>query len=359
MKQLIGIFIIAAISFSSCNGNEEMDMSGNDAHSLTLTYNIPDATVTRAADSYVKATGNESTVEGLYLLFFEADKHDNGAFVVAAEASLEGASLKQNSISVAMPGGIDEAKEYSILVIANLKKYETSPADYLATFANKTYSQAKEDLQMTLAINDDGRYKFPDGILPMSGTTVKPAGKSEMKVDLLRAAVRIDVAVSEGLIAAGVELKQVSLNNVAPTIPLYRTQREIAESRVNSEMLTVTDSKVTGGLYAVETYLDVSDDKILQRDATFLIVEVFDPSIHKDGDKDKTWYRIDLNIDVDRKQYLKRNNAYRVLITKINGLGASKPDEVENDKIIAVTVSIEWIQETLTGNNGNGYYEFQ
>lgn len=363
MKQLIGILAIVTLSFTSC-ANEEKEMSGKNTHTLTLTYNIPDATTATRAASYIEASGNESTVDGLHLLFFDADTHGNGAFVASASATLKDADLKQNRISVSLPIEIEEEKEYSVLVIANLAKYTTNPATYLATFNNKTYGRAKEDLQMTFPLNGDNKYYFPDGYLPMSGTTVKPKGKNEINVDLLRAAVRIDVAVGEELEDA--ELKHAELRNIAPVIPLFRTQTETALPRVDSEQFEVTNNEVTGGLYAIETYLDVADKKKLIEEATCLLVNIYDPNVHQGTDTDKTWYRINLNVDADNIQYLKRNNAYRVVITDITGPGFPTSDDAYNVidmSLSLVTVTIEWDSMILSGGgtseNGQNYYEFQ
>ena len=98
MKQFIGISIIASFIFSACTGGDIIEVvqpgDGEDTNVLTLTYTIPDATTgTRADLSYVEATGTESTVDGLHLLFFNPDDHGNGTFVATASATLKDASL--------------------------------------------------------------------------------------------------------------------------------------------------------------------------------------------------------------------------------------------------------------------------
>lgn len=350
MKQLTGIYLMGALIFSSCAGNEvEMVNEVKAPYAVTLTYTIPDAAIDTRAASYVEATGNESVVDGLHLLFFHSDNHGNGSFVASASATLKDADLKQNSISVTLPGAIVENDEYSVLVVANLARYTSVPDTYLATFGDKTYAQAWSELQAMLALTD-GKYNFPDGRLPMSGTTVKEAGRKEMSVDLLRAAVRIDVAVSTAL--ATTTLNHAGLRNIAPVVPFFRTQEEISLSRVASPQFTVTGNKITGGLYAVETSLDVSDRRVALEDATCLLVDVHDPAVHTGDDADKTWYRVDLNISADKRQFLKRNNAYTILITKVNGPGATTPDGAyygEKTLIIeAVTVPSVWKSSGVT-----------
>ncbi|MEB3373941.1 hypothetical protein SFC43_13840 [Bacteroides sp. CR5/BHMF/2] len=69
---------------------------------------------------------------------------------------MQGASLKQNTITVTLPAEVKTENEYSVLVVANLSKYITVAADltaYLATFKDKTYGQAWEELQALLPVS--------------------------------------------------------------------------------------------------------------------------------------------------------------------------------------------------------------
>lgn len=349
MKQLVGVYIVACLCFFSCTSEDvEIVKAGEGSHTLTLTYTIPDATAATRAASFVEATGNESAVDGLHLLFFNTDTHGNGSFVASVSATLKDANLKQNSISVTLPAAVATEKEYSVLVVANLSRFTATPDAYLATFSTKTYGQAWEELQAMLPLTGD-TYSFPDGRLPMSGTTVKQAGKTEMSVDLLRAAVRIDVAVAETL--TGVTLNRVELRNVASVVPYFRTQEEISIPRAGSGALAVTDNKVTGGLYAVETSLNVSDDRVLMENSTCLLVDITNPAVHKGGDAGKTWYRVNLNVDAGNMQYLKRNNAYRVVITAVKSPGAPTADGAYYDRallISAVTIPADWKSSGIT-----------
>lgn len=352
----IGIFIIIIFCFFSCAHEEGIgDGVGQGGNTLTLTYTIPDATagaVTRAGN-YVESAANESKVDGLHLLFFEADAHGNGAFVAVASAALKDADLKQNAVIVTLPAEVNETDEYAVLVIANLASYITDAGTlttYLTGFETKTYGQAMAELEValpqdaSLPVGTSTTYTFPGGILPMSGVAVKPAGKTEMSVDLLRAAVRIDVTMPD-LLASYITLNEVQLRNVASVIPCFRTQEEITVSRVSCTPQSVTGNKVTGGLYAVETLLNVSDPRKLLTDATCLLVNVEHTTMHTGANIDKTWYRINLNVNDTGIQYLKRNNAYKVMITGIFSPGSATPEEAYYSKatlIDAVTIPMDW-----------------
>lgn len=360
MKRFISILTIASLFFSACTGEaiEGGQSVGGEANVLTLTYTIPDAVTdihsgasTRTGESYVEATGEESTIEGLHLLFFNPDDHGNGAFVASTSATLQDASLKQNTISVTLPTEIQELHEYSVLVVANLAKYITDVGNlsaYLATFRTKTYSQAWEELQVFLP-TAGGSYAFPDGRLPMSGTAVKHAGNTAMSVSLLRAAVRIDIKVDDGL--TGITLHNVQLRNIATVVPFFRTQEQVSAPRAASANLTVSDNKVTGGLYAVETSLDLTDSRVMLNDATCLLLNVSNTAVHVGSNAGKTWYRVNLNVNADNMQFLKRNNAYRVVVYGVYGPGASIPEEAYNDKatlISAVTIPTDWMSSGVT-----------
>lgn len=361
MKQFISILTIALLLFAACTSEliEMVQPSGKDKHSLTLTYTIPDAiSATRADIPYIGTIGNESTVDGLHLLFFNPDEHGNGAFVASTSATLQNQSLKHNAITVTLPPILKDENEYSVLVVANLAKYITDTyalTAYLNTFSKKTYAQAWEELQALLPVNGSGIYNFPNGRLPMSGTTVKHAGGTAMSVDLFRAAVRIDVKLIDGL--TGVTLNGVQLRNVSSVVPLFRTQEEISLPRVSSEILTVangliSNNKVVGGLYAVETSLDVSNSHVLLNDATCLLLNINSPNVHTGINATKTWYRINLNVNTETNmQFLKRNNAYRVVVTEVTAPGFTNPADAYNSEamqISAVTIPTNWKDSGVT-----------
>ena len=354
MKQFISIVTMASLFFCGCTSEpmEEVPPGEGEGNQLTLTYTIPDAvTGTRAGASYVEATGNESVVEGLHLLFFNPDAHGNGTFVASAEATLKDASLKQNTVTVTMPAEVQPDREYSVLVVANLARYLTDPINrntYLDGFKTKTYGQAWEEIQVILPTST-GVYAFPDGRLPMGGTTVKHAGSNALGVDLLRAAVRIDVQVKAEL--TGVTLNTVQLRNVATVVPFFRTQEEVSTSRAASTSLGVTGNKLTGGLYAVETSLDVSDSRVMLEDATCLLLDITSTGIHTGENAGKTWYRVNLNVNADHMQFLKRNNAYRVVVTGVSSPGATTPEGAYHDKamlVSAVTIPTDWKASGVT-----------
>lgn len=340
MKRLTTILSLATALLTGCSegpfiGTEQPD--GGYA-ALALTYTIPDGTVpTRAG--YMESTARESAVNDLYLLFFETDTHGNGAYVARAGATLEDATIKKNTVSFTLPGNVQADKDYEVLVVANLIKYSgdnTSAAEsYLDDLvAGKTYGQACAELQVPLPVTA-GFYDIPGGYLPMSGRTLKRANHPELNVDLLRACVRIDLKLNS-LLAGTVTIREAQLRNIAPVAPLFRTQEEISLPRVASALLTVNGNAVTGGLYAMETSMDVNDPGTLLNDAACLLVNLTSTSVHTGPNTAKTWYRINLNVNSHGMQYLKRNNTYTVVIDNVLASGEESPEEAYQSKTVLI-----------------------
>lgn len=371
MKHFIGIYITIVLLLASCVGEEpEAVQAGEGARTLTLTYTIPDPVVgTRAENDYVESYVDENKVHDLTLLFFRPDPHGNGAFVDYVHIELSNGEigtingLKFNTLKIPLSGtAIQEDQTYDVLAVANLYILfgiqfgydEDLFTQYVTSFP--TYGQAWEELEAYLPMQPDGHghsYYYMNGTIPMSGTTVKPAGVNQMHIDLLRSLARIDVKVDDPNANSSdndmkITLSHAQLRNVAPIAPCFRTQEVITLPRVSSPFVSPKPGEsnlIHSQLYAVETSLDVSDSRVLLYDATCLLIDIKRPYIHTGADAAKTWYRLDLNV-ADNRQFLKRNNAYTVLITSVRGPGYSSADEAyfrgQSLQITGVTIPGEW-----------------
>ena len=311
---------------------------------------IPD---TRAVD-YVTAVGNESRVADIQLLFFANDDHGNGVYITTLTATpvqpTTGTSEKTD-VTYTAGSGIDDATDYHVLVIANLGRYLSADeiSALMATCVGKTENRVKIDLLpvITAAKATGGILNGGDTLyLLMSGETVKTAGK-DMQVELQRASVRIDVEVAQDK-AAVITLDKLLLMNVASDVPLFRDPREIyTPGRVSTKEADVTDNRSAGQLHCTESYLDISDNDSRKEifGATCLILSATSTDIDYKGATDKTWYRINLAIGDDRIQYLKRNNAYTVIIKDITAAGCPTPEEAYYSDamlITGVTIPSDW-----------------
>ena len=341
---------VPAMLATSCIG-EAIDTELPPAGSFALSYTIPDSQTagipgTRAAD-YVTAVGNESRVADLQLLFFTNDDHGNGTYITALNATpvqpTTGTSEKTD-VTYTPASGIDEVTDYRVLVVANLGKYlntdETTAL--LAACAGKTENRVKMDLlpAVTAAKAAGGILNGGDALyLLMSGEAVKTAGK-DMQVQLHRASVRVDVAVAEDK-AAVITLDKALLMNVASDVPLFRDPRDTYTSgRVTTRQADATDNRLTGQLHGTESYLDMSDGDSGKKlsGATCLILSAASTAIDYTGAATgKTWYRLDLVTGTDGIQYLKRNNAYTVIIKDITAPGYSTPEEAYYSDAMLIT----------------------
>lgn len=354
--------LLALLSLSAASCSDEDATAGLPAveGSFTLSYTIPDsraaespsapvaatASDTRAAD-YVVAVGNESRVADLQLLFFANDDHGNGTYITSLAATPvqpTTGTTEKTDVTYTPASGIDDATDYRVLVIANLGKYlgADGTAALLATCAGKTENRVKLDLIPTIsaARATGGILNGGDALyLLMSGETVKTAGK-DMQVELRRASVRIDVAVAEDK-ATVITLDKALLMNVAADVPLFCDPRGIyTPGRVSTKQADAADNRLTGQLHCTESYLDTSDGDSRKKifGSTCLIISATSTAIDYTGTAaGKTWYRLDPVTGADGIQYLKRNNAYTVVIKDITAPGYSTPEEAYYSDAMLIT----------------------
>lgn len=338
------------------------------AGSFRLSYTIPDsrtaetpsartATATpdsRAAD-YVVAVGNESRVADLQLLFFTYDDHGNGTYLTSLKATPTQPTIgtsETTDVTYTPGAGIDEATDYRVLIVANLGKYLTADETtaLLATCTGKTENRVKMDLLPAITAakaSTDGILNGGDALyLLMSGEAVKTAGKN-LQVELRRASVRIDVEVAEDK-KTEITLRKVMLMNVASDVPLFRDPRETyTPNRISTKQADVTGNRSTGQLHCTESYLDLSDGDSRKKlfGSTCLLLSATSTAIDYQGATGNTWYRLDLVTGDDGIQYLKRNNAYTVVIKDITAAGYPTPDEAYYSDamlITGVTIPSQW-----------------
>lgn len=321
---------------------------------VAVSYTIPDKVPSglEGRAGYVLAEGAESTVNSLWFLFFEYDAHGNGTYITALKGTMASSSLRINRITLTLSGGIDNTTDYQVLAIANLESFTTNPATFLQNACTgKTYGKVHRNLALQL-VNTDGIYSFAGGILPMSGSTVKRAGK-DMDINLYRAVTRVDVKVVTEK-AAEITLYEAYLANVMPQVPLYETW-DAGAAYIRSQSALAQASLIKGKLYTGECLRYFTGDKEdLRRRALCLILKVKSTAIHTDADTEKLlWYRTNLNL-ADNAQYLQRNNAYTVYITDVLTTGQESEDDAYNgaSQLAIGTVTVaEWVDSGIAPPN--------
>lgn len=364
-NRFCGILWCCAL-LASCSGDgDNLPASAGEETGQTflLKYTLPDTreaadpthTAPRAASSshlspIPSVSENENRVEKLKLLFFEQDDFGNGRFVGMLDAALKGASIeKSDSVQVTMGGGtgIPDDREYNVLIIANAHKYLTDAE--LTTFCqNKTENRVKL-LQAQLKEISPRVYEIPGNLLMMSGTAVKQPGK-DITVDLVRAVVRIDVKIADDK-TGEYDLLGATLRNASSRIPLFCAPSDITFVPLGLKQVVASTDKVVirGGLYLPETFRTGLDNLgVKSKQSACVLVSCR----KKTYTGTRTWYRVDICLEDDGTQYLRRNNAYMVVINNINSPGVETPDEAYmNDATLLKTITIPVDWETPAGIN--------
>lgn len=362
-RRLVTLICVAALCSCAEQSGAGLEPGGEPVPSagtrLQLSYTIPDsqeaAALTRAGLIPVART-EESKIEDVRLLFFEQDEYDNGLYAGTLSGSVEGNSLeKSGKIDFTMPEGqtLNNETDYDVLVIANAAAYFPGFAD--SDFENICKGRTVNDIRIPFQgemprEGSSNAYTVTARCLPMTGVTKKEAGKADMQVSLLRAAVRIDVRVAEES-KGNIVLMGATLRNIPAAIPLFGDPRDVSSRLLAfGNVVESTDNAILGGLYATEQYRKVSLSN-LAGTASCLLVQCK----KKEYQGKRCWYAVFLNVDnTDGVQYLRRNNAYTVEIRKILNLGTEDPESAlqngDSTQVKTVIIPTEWDVPT----NGDG-----
>lgn len=359
MKRRVLTYVVllmaSYVGITACQ--EEVGLNTDTIHrhnSFRLTYVIPKLeTLTRVGD-IPSANLDENKVNSLQLLFFEFDTHNNGKFLGTLEGRVKGNSLENIgnvTINFEDKGILNNDTDYNVLVIANADSYNLNKDTLQSFCTGKTENEVKMRLRpylpLSTSTSEKNVYVIPDGCLPMSATAIKKAGK-DMVISLLRAMVRIDVRIADEQ-KDKIMLTEAYLRNSSPVLSLFSDPLDISSQHIalRTPALSKDGSSIKGGLYATECYRTINTPKTRMNEATCLLV-----SCHKKSyDGKRTWYRVNVNIDKENIQYLRRNNVYTVVISGIVMQGAESPDEAfgsDMTYIKSVTIPGEWNDNGVT-----------
>ena len=354
MKRMTVIRVLSAGMFcclaalSSCSEDTGVPSPGNrdTEQTFVLEYTLPNTgqqTRSTTYDAYVpSANEKENRIDKLQLLFFTQSDHGNGNFIQMLEGQLAGGSIEETgSVEIDMTGSkISNSYDYNVLVLANAHKYFTGDSELTDFCTGKTENMVKLLLQAQMPTVTDSQYEIPDDLLLMSGSTVKLAGKN-MQVDLLRAVARIDVKIADDKVGE-YELLEATLRNACPRIPLFGLPADLPFTplQLNKNVSAVDSKIIRGGLYLPETLRTGLKDLTLRK--TQCACVLLKCKKKDETDDTHSWYRVDLALGDDGIQYLRRNNAYIVVIRNIKGPGDSSPDDAyESTERISLSVSIQ------------------
>lgn len=351
VRNLFCGIICCCTGLLSCSdeGGRVSSPSGQELQpSFVVKYTLPDSGDTDGRGELTRllpvpsSNANENRVDELSLLFFEQDDYGNGEFVDALTATLKGGSIeKTDSIEVTMGNGtaISADRDYNVLVIANAHKYFAE--NELKTFCTGKTENRVKYLQAKLPEVVSGYYEIPDDLLLMTGTTTKEAGK-DMTVDLLRAFVRIDVKIADDKTDEYI-LEEATIRNACSHIPLFTMPTDNSFTPLGfSKTVLAHDNMIRGGLYLPETFRSGLNDPAVKNSQSACVLV---SCRQKDYTGSLTWYRVDIRLEADGTQYLRRNNAYTVVISAINSSGTDRPDDAYTDgdiKLVTVSIPTDW-----------------
>lgn len=363
MKNLSAGMFCCLAAFFSCSEEKGLPSSGipQRRETFLLEYNLPNTgekTRKGAYSSYIPSVNaDENRVDMLHLLFFEQNEHGNGSFVEMLTGTLGGGSIeKAGSIVVDIHNtGISNDKDYHVLVIANAHKYFANDSE-LSTFCqDKTENTVRLLLQAKMPVLSPGVYEIPDKLLPMSGSALKSAGK-DMRVDLLRAVIRMDVKIADAK-TQEYELLEATIRNASPRVPLFSAPADLAFEPLKLNKTVEAPDKVIirGGMYLPETFRSgLKNLALRKKQSACMLVKC-----RKKNDTDvRNWYRVDVALHSDGTQYLRRNNAYMVVIKNIKGPGYNTPEEAYESLENLLEVSAVKIEDWEAGADYEGEIDF-
>lgn len=353
-----GMFCCLAALSSSCSEDGGFTPSGNrdTGQTFVLEYILPNTgqkTRSTTYDAYVpSANDNENRVDELHLLFFDQNDHGNGNFINMIKSSLSGGSIgKIGSVQVDITGmGVSNDKDYNVLVLANAHKYFTDESELTKFCIGKTENMVRLLLQAQMPTIPPSQYEIPGDLFLMSGSAVKSAGK-DMQVDLLRAAVRVDVKVADDK-TNEYELLEAIIRNACPRIPLFGLPADLTFTplQLNKNVSADGEKKtIRGGLYLPETLRTGLDNLTLRKKQCACVLVRCKKKTETDDTR--CWYRVDLALGDDGVQYLRRNNAYIVVVKNIKGPGYPTPDDAYESTEKLLEVASVVLEDWLPGDD--------
>lgn len=335
MKKIFAFITIASMfMFSSCNSDDAGNGSSGDNSASLLRVKITEEklsteTATRAT---IDASSEEQTINSLYLFFFESSSNMSGQFVDYLEINSSLDMNTQISLSIPATSAINGLTAYNILAVANIHDNQYIGTD-VDTWVNENMSgriesYVRQNLQAQTggSQTNNNNIIYPDQIL-MNGTATKAAGSSDVAITLTRNVARFDVKNS---VYTDYDLVSVSIWNGYPYSSVFGegvldySSSTARNTRFYGITNTTLDNdgyyaNITGGLYAFE-------NQVVRPGSTDVLTTCLIVGINNRSTSTVSYYRVNVHPN-ESAQNLKRNNAYQVTITGVNGSGANSEAE--------------------------------
>ena len=330
MKKLLFISIgILALLFSSCL--KDLAPGGNnalDSNKLRLTISVSNLETEGATRASVPSEEGEDRISSLYLLFFEPDEFNNGAFVDYIEVDIPYGDIGMNiETEMDVTGtSINLSQPYNILAVANIFEgtylSDGESVDlWMEQWEGKTETQVMFEAEAYVKENNT----IDNSGLLMNGRFEKVAGRTQINLLLTRNQARLDVFSN---ISATHDLVSASIWNSHPVSSIWgdgvidysrtahRIRRHYGVDNSANEMPDGTLGNIKGGLYAFEN--QVASPEQYDQVTTCLIIGLRE----RGGSGEVTYYRANIHPE-NSPQSLRRNYAYSLTITGASGPGAT------------------------------------
>lgn len=312
-----------------------------DDDALTFTFTVDGITTNSTTRAAISPVADETAVETLHLLFFNAEDDQSGklAGVVSLPSTpvdpAEGKLTMETSYVLPTSGTINASTSYHVIGVANLgaylpengvnkdnKNHEVS--EWLEQWTGVTEAFFRDNATVeTEGTDNEADYSTHRPInfsqILMNGYVDKPANTKNIQMVLSRNVARFDLENK----ADSHALKTISIWNafikssITGDAPFNYSSENLHTKRFYG--INTGGDKVTGGLYSFANYSETPtvNDKL----TTNLIV-----GLSKDGTAPTRYYRINVSVS-GAYQLLKNNFAYNISIIKVQGDGYPTENE--------------------------------
>lgn len=347
MNKFLFLIALLTLALSSCVNEPEGPNEGPKKDLGSLKFRITVSNGLQAAGGLqTKAEtmggyiADESKINKLTFLFFEMTPDGSGVFEGYHQVTeddftevVNDATTGTKSFQIEMKfddkSGLSKSGTYNFLAIANIVgtyfQTETELQAFLDNLKEngKTETELKNSMVKYVAGQATVDYTKPlvkKDNLPMTGSGSKAKEEEEVALKLVRTMSRFDVqCVATGYTLASADIYNVFsyppvFEDVVPNYEQGRTAYFYGLKHTPNPGIT-DDNAIAGGLYVPVNNVESPSQN--DKKTTCLVV-----GLKEDASGNTYYYRVNFNAK-GVGQYLKRNNIYKLQITKVNSTSHS------------------------------------
>lgn len=327
MKRIFGCIGLVCMLLLSCNREGLDERRDNLLSALNVTLSLHNLGAEVATRANVDPVRDEQEVHSLYLYFFEASESKTGVFVDYIK--LNGPLAMNSTYTLPTSGtGISVTESYHIIAIANIddNRYISGGVNTWSALWNgrtEAYFRTNALADISGVSSDTDNSKAIDsGWILMNGSTKKQAMSSDIAITLTRNLARFDVInnadAAYDLVSASIWNAYSRSSITGDGVPDYSTTPGLRTNRFYGVMNEMTGAEfsreIKGGLYAFENWVGAPAPG--DQYTTCLVL-----GLSNRASGETSYYRVNVHPN-ESPQKLKRNNAYKVTISGVNGVGA-------------------------------------